>query len=114
MAPGIPNDSFTKTDTEEEPWQSLQAAEKLDPIEPEASRQQPLAVVGFSLKFPQDATSTESFWKMMMEGRCAMTEIPEDRMNLNSFFSADASRRDTVGETSFLSKHSKHHQLEVY
>ena len=55
-----------------------------------------LAIIGLSLKFPQDATSPESFWKMLMEGRCAMGEVPEDRWNLASFYHPDPERRDTV------------------
>lgn len=57
---------------------------------------EPIAVVGFSLKFPQDATSPESFWKMIVEKRCAMTQIPEDRLKLDSFYGTDKNRNDTV------------------
>ncbi|KAI1777435.1 putative polyketide synthase [Hypoxylon cercidicola] len=39
-----------------------------------------IAICGFSIKFPQDATSPEAFWEMIMEKRCAMTEFPSDRM----------------------------------
>ena len=67
-----------------------------------ADRHQPLAVVGFSLRFPQEATSTESFWSMMMEGRSAMTEYPKSRMNIDSFYCPDASRRDSVRGTLFV------------
>ena len=37
---------------------------------------EPIAVVGLSIKLPQDATSPESFRKMLVEGRSAMTEFP--------------------------------------
>ena len=57
---------------------------------------EPIAVVGLSLKFPQDATSPEAFWKMIMEKRCAMTEIPADRLETDSFYGTDKSRNDTV------------------
>lgn len=57
---------------------------------------EPVAVVGFSLKFPQDAVSADSFWKMLVEKRCAMTEFPEDRINLNAFYNPDTDRSDTV------------------
>ena len=59
-------------------------------------RLEPIAVVGLSLRFPQDATSSESLWNMLMEGRCAMTEVPEDRWNLVSFYHPDAERKDSV------------------
>ena len=57
---------------------------------------EPIAVVGFSLKFPQDATSAEAFWKMLLEGRSALTEIPKDRFNIDAFYHPDAERHDTV------------------
>jgi hypothetical protein len=78
--PAIPVDSFGQ--------------EKIDPI----------AVVGFSLKFPQDATSPESFWKMLVEQRCAMTQIPEDRLNLDSFYGTDKNRNDTVTTCNFSNR----------
>ncbi|PYI31454.1 hypothetical protein BP00DRAFT_474969 [Aspergillus indologenus CBS 114.80] len=45
----------------------------------------PIAVVGFSLKFPQDADSSDGFWNMLHEGRCAMTEFPADRFKIDTF-----------------------------
>ncbi|MCJ1398962.1 hypothetical protein MMC11_002163 [Xylographa trunciseda] len=57
---------------------------------------EPIAVIGFSLKFPQDATSPEAFWKMMTEKRCSMTEWPKERLNLDAFYHPDSSRPDTI------------------
>lgn len=47
-----------------------------------------IAICGFSIKFPQDATSPNAFWKMMMEKRCAMTDFPEDRVCVDGFHSS--------------------------
>lgn len=63
---------------------------------------EPLAIVGISFRFPQDATSTESFWKMLEERRSAMTEIPAERMNINSFYHAAEERVDTVSTAAAL------------
>ncbi|KAI1771759.1 putative polyketide synthase [Hypoxylon cercidicola] len=41
-----------------------------------------VAICGFSIKFPGDATSPEAFWRMIMEKRCAMTEFPSNRFNI--------------------------------
>lgn len=60
---------------------------------------EPIAVIGFSFKFPQDATSTEPFWDMLMKGRCASTEFPKDRMNRAAFHHPDPSRPGTVRPT---------------
>jgi hypothetical protein len=62
----------------------------------EHDKLEPVAVIGFSFKFPQDATSGESFWKMLLEGRSAMTEIPKDRFNIDAFYHPNADRHDTV------------------
>jgi acyl transferase domain-containing protein len=62
----------------------------------EQDQLEPLAVIGFSLKFPDDAISPDSFWKMMMEKRCASKEIPKDRMNIDALYHPDIERRDTV------------------
>ncbi|KAI0022605.1 putative polyketide synthase [Xylariomycetidae sp. FL0641] len=46
-----------------------------------------VAICGFSIKFPQDATSPGALWKMIMEKTCAATEFPADRFNVNGFHS---------------------------
>lgn len=59
-------------------------------------RLEPVAIVGFSLKFPQDATSADGFWKIMMEGRCTATEFPSERLSVTAMHHPDPKRRDTV------------------
>ena len=58
---------------------------------------EPIAVVGFSLKFPQDASSTQSFWNMLVEGRSAMTKAPKERFNIDSLHVPNTKRLDEVG-----------------
>lgn len=57
---------------------------------------EPIAVIGYSFKFPQDATTPKGFWDMLEHGRCASTEFPSDRINAKAFFHPDYSRRDAV------------------
>ncbi|MCJ1395075.1 hypothetical protein MMC18_007956 [Xylographa bjoerkii] len=45
-----------------------------------------VAIVGFSLTFPEDATSAEAFWSMLTEGRCASADFPKNRMNVDAFY----------------------------
>ena len=59
-----------------------------------------IAVVGFSIKFPQDSTSPQDFWQVLVEGRSAMTEFPKDRLNIDAFYHPDTSRHDTVSKLS--------------
>ncbi|KAI4288066.1 MAG: hypothetical protein L6R35_002669, partial [Caloplaca aegaea] len=55
-----------------------------------------IAVIGFSFKFPQEATTADAFWKMLNDSRCAMTDFPDDRLNIGSFYHADTNRRGTI------------------
>ena len=55
-----------------------------------------LAVVGFALRFPQDADSPEGFWTVMEEKRCVMTEWPDDRIHLDAFIHRDESQSSKV------------------
>lgn len=57
---------------------------------------EPIAVVGFALKFPQDATSPEAFWQTLLDGRSAMTEVPKDRWNIDAFYHENPDRLDAV------------------
>jgi Beta-ketoacyl synthase, N-terminal domain len=65
---------------------------------------EPIAIIGFSLKFPQDATSAESFWEMLMEGRSAMTKVPGQRFNVDSFYVPGTKRQDEVCYMQLASK----------
>ena len=64
---------------------------------------EPVAVIGFDLRFPQDASSVEGFWQLLLEGRSAMTEVPPDRYNLKAFYHPDHKHGGTV--RIFLSHH---------
>lgn len=68
--------------------------DRVDP--PQGDLLEPIAVIGFSFKFPQGATSSAALWKMFEEKRCAMTEWPSDRINLDAFYHVDQNRCDTV------------------
>ena len=57
---------------------------------------EPVAVIGLSLKFPQDATSPDRFWQMLLDGVSAMTEVPEDRFRWKSFYDKDPNKTGTV------------------
>ena len=61
----------------------------------------PIAIIGYSLRFPQEATSSEAFWQMLVEGRSARTEIPGDRFNVDAFHHPDSNRHDSVCNSLF-------------
>lgn len=57
---------------------------------------EPLAIIGMAFRFPQEASSEEGLWNMLMSKRNAMTEFPPDRANIASFYHQDLNRPDTV------------------
>lgn len=57
---------------------------------------EPIAIIGLSLRFPQDATSQAGFWDMLMEGRSARSDVPKDRFNVDAFYKTDSSKTGIV------------------
>jgi acyl transferase domain-containing protein len=58
--------------------------------------QEAIAIIGFALKFPQDVTSEENMWKLLMERRSTMTEVPCNRWNLDGFYKPEGNRPGMV------------------
>ena len=46
------------------------------------------AVVGYALRVP-GAADADEFWDVLREGRDAVSEVPEDRWDVEEFFDAD-------------------------
>ncbi|KAL9595035.1 MAG: hypothetical protein Q9219_006685 [cf. Caloplaca sp. 3 TL-2023] len=59
-------------------------------------RMEPVAIIGFSARMPQDAETPESFWRMLCEGRSTRTPIPKDRFNVDAFYHSDPERVDAT------------------
>jgi phthiocerol/phenolphthiocerol synthesis type-I polyketide synthase B len=45
-----------------------------------------VAIVGIGCRFPGGITDAESFWRFVSEGRDAIAEIPQDRMDVGHYF----------------------------
>ncbi|KAK3324427.1 putative polyketide synthase [Cercophora scortea] len=56
----------------------------------------PLAVVGMSFRFPGGSTSDHDFWDMLVSKRCASTDAPPDRFNIDAHYNPDTKRLDTL------------------
>ncbi|KAL9110460.1 MAG: hypothetical protein Q9227_005004 [Pyrenula ochraceoflavens] len=56
----------------------------------------PLAIVGFSFRFPQEAVTTKGFWDMLIKKRCASTETPSDRWHVDAHYHPDNNRTETL------------------
>jgi acyl transferase domain-containing protein/NADPH:quinone reductase-like Zn-dependent oxidoreductase/SAM-dependent methyltransferase/acyl carrier protein len=48
-----------------------------------------IAIIGVGCRFPGGINSPESFWKLLMEGGEAVSEVPADRWNVDRFFDAE-------------------------
>ena len=67
-----------------------------------------VAVIGMSLKFPGEATSTEDFWQMLCNGNSATKIVPSDRFGVGAFYHENADRHDTVSRLCFLQTEGFH------
>ncbi len=82
--------------------QSNGTVPSLDTARLEDDKLEPIAVIGFAARLPQDATTPEKFWQMLCEGRSARTEIPQDRFNVDAFYHPDPDRIDAVSLNAFF------------
>src|SRR3984893_14275162 len=48
-----------------------------------------IAIIGIGCRFPGGANDTESFWKLLVEGREAVSDVPPDRWNVERFYDAE-------------------------
>ena len=47
---------------------------------------EPLAIIGLSCRFPGGANTPEAFWDLLQNGRDAITDLPPDRWDIDTFY----------------------------
>ena len=57
---------------------------------------EPIAIVGLATRLPQEATSTERLWEMLLHARSAWSAIPKERFNADAFYHPDREHGGTV------------------
>lgn len=57
---------------------------------------EPIAIVGLATRFPQDATTTENLWELLLQARTTWTPIPRERFNADAFYHPDPEHGGTV------------------
>ena len=57
---------------------------------------EPLVVVGYAVRYPQEAASVEQFWDVLMAARESSTPAPKDRLNSTAFYHPDPNHGGTV------------------
>ena len=50
---------------------------------------EPVAVVGIGCRFPGDVVGPESFWRLLVNGEDAVSEVPADRWDAEEFYDPD-------------------------
>ena len=54
--------------------------------EVERSRSEPIAIVGMGLRLPGGSVDADTFWRLLDEGRDAISEVPSDRWDCNDYY----------------------------
>jgi acyl transferase domain-containing protein len=57
--------------------------------------QQPLAIIGIGCRFPGAACPSE-YWDLLCSGRTAISNVPEDRWNIDRFYDPDPAKQGTT------------------
>ncbi|MDB9520157.1 type I polyketide synthase [Roseofilum reptotaenium CS-1145] len=53
------------------------------------ARREAIAIIGMGCRFPGGVSSPETFWHLLSEGTDAITEIPQDRWNIDEYYDPD-------------------------
>lgn len=99
MAPGTTGDNVNS-------WDRIEAQVSLSAV-PESVHEsnpssmdhdttEPLAIVGLSLRFPQEAVTENDFWGILMQQKNTSTAFPDDRLSGSAIYHPDSRRRGTV------------------
>lgn len=51
--------------------------------------QEPVAIVGMACRFPGGGELAEDFWQTLLDGKNAVTEVPQERWNIDDYYSPD-------------------------
>src|SRR4051812_42790948 len=51
----------------------------------EDARSEPIAIIGIGCRFPGGADSPEAYWRLLIEGRDAVGEVPRDRWDIDAY-----------------------------
>lgn len=92
MAPSHSDSSSSTAQRALRALKDLQA--KLDAVE--RARQEPIAIVGTSCRFPGGVETPEAFWTLLERKTDAIGEIPSDRWPVDAFYNADPDRPGTM------------------
>jgi acyl transferase domain-containing protein len=61
-----------------------------------------VAIVGFAFRLPGGVEDEDALWSVLQNRRNLMTEWPESRLNVDSFYDKDPENLNRVGSTRSL------------
>jgi hypothetical protein len=70
---------------------------------------EPFAIVGISFKGPQEAVGEDGLWDVLQARKNLMTEWPEERATVDTFYDGGTKRPNKVGHLHNL-LHPAHHK----
>lgn len=71
--------------------------------EVEAGEQEPIAIIGMGCRFPGDVRAPEDLWQLLLDGRDAMAEFPDDRgWDLDALFGDGAAGTSDARQAGFV------------
>src|SRR6516225_6643497 len=73
------------------------AAHRSTVREPALMPKDRIAIIGIGCRFPGGVDNAESFWRLLIEGRDAVRDVPPDRWNVERYYDAEPG---IVGKTS--------------
>ena len=62
---------------------------KVEPIFEATQPDEPIAIIGMGCRFPGGANNPEAYWKLLAEGKDAISEIPKDRWDADKYYDPD-------------------------
>ncbi|MGW7064429.1 SDR family NAD(P)-dependent oxidoreductase, partial [Streptomyces sp. NPDC054904] len=85
-------------------------AESAAPVVSSAHDDEPIAIVAMACRFPGDVRSPEDLWRLVRDGRDAITDMPTDRgWDIEGLFDPDPDRQGTSYSTAGGFLHDAHH-----
>ena len=57
---------------------------------------EPIAIVGIGCRFPGQVNHPDDFWKLLTQGRNAITDVPPERWSLEKFYDPDARKAGKI------------------
>ncbi|MGB5085376.1 MAG: beta-ketoacyl synthase N-terminal-like domain-containing protein [Methylocystis silviterrae] len=62
----------------------------------EVGESEPIAIIGVGCRFPGGADSPDAYWNLLVSGRPAIRDVPEDRWSMDRFFNDNPDKPNKI------------------